>query len=195
MVTSALPVDRHVKFEQVQIRPLHLTDGNGIRRWMRDPTLVRFTVLVPSADCEPQLPYGDETANRYLRTLVNDATRRSFAIELDGQHVGNVGLKDLDLNKRTSECFVEIGENAARGRGVATHAMKRLLDLALFEMELVSVTLGVFEFNVAAARLYRRLGFRDDGSYGRHWADGRFWDVLRMCIEPETWAFSRDEVR
>jgi RimJ/RimL family protein N-acetyltransferase len=164
-----------------------MADALRVRRWMADPAVIRFTVVVPGPEYGPLEPYTVQEADHYLDTLVNDPTRRSFAIELDGLHVGNVGLKDYRPPSRVAECFIELGERGARGKGVGTKAMRLLLDMSFDKLVLEQVRLGVFEFNRPAIKLYRNLGFVDDGRYGWHWADGRFWDVNAMVLERTTW--------
>lgn len=155
---------------------------------MADPSVILFTVLVPGPEYGPVVPYADAAADRYLDLLVSDPDRRSYAIEVDGVHIGNVGLKGYDWEKRTAECFIEIGEAAMRGKGVGSAAMRALLDIAFDKMHLERVRLGVFEFNVAAIQMYRKLGFVDDGVYGSHWVDGRFWAVDAMLMEARHWS-------
>jgi RimJ/RimL family protein N-acetyltransferase len=164
----------------VALRPLTMEDRFGVRRWMSDERVIRFTVLVPGPEYAPANPYSAVAADRYLRTLIHDPARRSFAITLDGVHVGNVGLKDLDELHGRSECFIEIGDENARGRGVGVQAMRELMRYAYGDLGLHALRLGVFEFNTPAIRLYERLGFERAGNYGWHWADQRFWEVLAM---------------
>ena len=175
----------------VTLRPLRMTDAARIRRWMADPAVITYTVVVPGPEYGPLSPYSAEEADQYLETLVRDPSRRSYAIELkeagEARHVGNVGLKDFHPGRAEAECFIELGEKAARGRGVGHRAMKMLLDVAFDELLLDIVRLGVFEFNAPAIALYRRLGFVDDGRYGWHFADGRFWDVNAMSLDRATW--------
>ena len=136
---------------------------------MADPSVILFTVLVPGPEYGPVVPYADAAADRYLDLLVSDPDRRSYAIEVDGVHIGNVGLKGYDWEKRTAECFIEIGEAAMRGKGVGSAAMRALLDIAFDKMHL-------------------ELGFVDDGVYGSHWVDGRFWAVDAMLMEARHWS-------
>jgi len=171
----------------VRLRPLRLTDSTRVRRWMASVDVIRFTVVVPSPDHGPVEPYGPDDADRYLEALVRDPRRRSYAIELDGEHVGNVGLKDYEPGAEEAECFIEIGEDFARGHGVGTRAMVALLDHCFTVLRLARVRLGVFEFNDAALQMYRRLGFVEDGLYGAHHAEGRSWKVLSMCLEAAHW--------
>ncbi len=171
----------------VRLRRLRLSDRPRIRRWMSDPAVIRFTVLVPGPEYGPVEPYDDAAADRYLDLLVRDPDRRTFAIEVAGVHVGNIGLKNHDWENGAAECFVEIGELSVRRQGVGSAAMRALLEIAFQGLRLTRVRLGVFEFNVAAIQLYRKLGFVDDGVYGSHWADGRFWVVNAMAVEAAGW--------
>lgn len=171
----------------VTLRLLTMADAPRVRRWMADPTVIRFTVVVPGPEYGPLLPYSPEEADQYLETLVLDPARRSFAIELNGVHVGNVGLKDWSEGKIEAECFIELGEKSARGRGVGRQAMTLLLEHAFGKLRLERIRLGVFEFNRPAIKLYRSLGFVDVGRYGWHFAEGRFWDVNAMLLDRARW--------
>lgn len=161
---------------------------------MADPRVILFTVVVPAPDYGPVEPYDAASADRYLELLIRDPERRSYAILKDGVHVGNVGLKQIDLRRGTSECFIEIGEVAVRRQGVAAAAMAHLLDVAFDELRLQTVRLGVFEFNDAAIALYRKIGFVDDGRLGDHWYDGRIWAIEAMRIDALGWYQTRASI-
>jgi len=171
----------------VALRPLRLTDRDRVRAWMADPAVIEFTVQVPGPEYGPVVPYSDDEADRYLDMLVRDPDRRSYAIELDSEHVGNVGLKSHDWRLRTAECFIEVGDVPSRRRGVGTRAMSQLLAIAFDECRLRRIRLGVFEFNAPAIALYRKLGFVDDGRHGSHHAHGRIWAVHAMAIDEARW--------
>jgi len=175
----------------VTLRPLRPTDRAAIRRWMADMRVIAFTVVVPAPEYGPVEPYDAASADRYLELLLRDPDRRSYAILRDGVHVGNVGLKHIDLQRGTSECFIEVGEMSARRHGVALAAMAQLLDVAFDVLRLQTVRLGVFEFNAPAIALYKKLGFVDDGRLGDHWADGRVWAVNAMRIDALDWYRAR----
>lgn len=168
--------------EQVTLRPLALADGPRVRRWMADLALIRMTVVVPGPEHGPLAPYTVSEADHYLSTLVCDPSRKSFAIELAGVHVGNVGIKDWRPGALSAECFIEVGEASARGRGVGKRALLRLLEVGFFELGLEVVRLGVFEFNAPAVALYRKVGFVDEGRYGWHWADGHYHEINAMAL-------------
>lgn len=158
---------------------------------MQDPAVVNFTVVVPGPECtDDDCAYVD--ADQYFRRLMFDRKRRAFAIVFNGLHVGNVGLRDLDLDAGVSECFIEIGEAHARGQGVGKEAMRQVLDYAFDDLGLQCVLLGVFEFNTKARALYLHLGFTQSKTpCGLHWSRGRYWDVVRMEMSASTWKAAR----
>jgi RimJ/RimL family protein N-acetyltransferase len=186
-VAAPEPARRPADLEHVALRPLRAIDRPAIRRWMRDPEVIRYTVLVPGPEYAPVRPYPPAAADRYLRTLIGDPARRSYAVVLDDRHVGNVGLKEIDAVRATAECFIEIGETDVRRSGVGTRAMELLCERAFGAMQLTKLRLGVFEFNERALRLYQRLGFSLDGLYGWHFAQGRFWRVHEMSLDRDDW--------
>lgn len=165
-----------------------MSDAAAVRRWMADPAVINFTVVVPGPEYGPVEPYDAASADQYLEVLVKDPERRSFAIIVDGMHIGNVGLKSIDMRARTSECFIEIGEATQRRRGAGAAAMAQLLDLAFDQLGLREVRLGVFEFNDAAIALYRRIGFVDDGLLGTHYLRGRYHAINAMRIDAAMWS-------
>ncbi len=172
---------------RVTLRPLEVGDRFCIRRWMRDPAVISYTVVVSTPDYGAVDPYTVEEADSYLELLMTASDRKSYAILNNGDHVGNVGLKHIDLRGRKAECFIEIGEHSVRRRGVAAQAMRAVLDVAFLELRLDVVSLGVFAFNAAAIGLYRKVGFAETGKLGVHWAEGCAHDIIAMRIDRQRW--------
>jgi sialic acid synthase SpsE/RimJ/RimL family protein N-acetyltransferase len=109
--------------------------------------------------------------------------RRTDRLELvildQGRPVGTIALAAIDLGARTAEYGILIGESEARGRGVAQAASQLLLDFAFGVLGLERVSLGLFADNLAARKLYERLGFTvDDAAQPRQ----KDREVLRMTL-------------
>lgn len=174
----------------VKLRHFIPSDRAAIRRWMKDPSVVDFTVVVPGPECtDDDSAYVD--ADHYFRGLMFDRKRRAFAIIFNGLHVGNAGLRELDIDHGDSECFIEIGEAFARGQGVGKEAMRQVLDYGFEDLGLERIRLGVFEFNTKARALYRQLGFVQTKPCGLHWSRGRYWDVIGMEMSAAQWRSRR----
>jgi RimJ/RimL family protein N-acetyltransferase len=81
--------------------------------------------------------------------------------------VGQVSLYNIDLEKREAEYGrLMIGDNEARGRGLAKRATELLIAWAFNSVGLKRIYLEVFANNRVAVNLYRRSGFVPYGKRG-----------------------------
>lgn len=82
---------------------------------------------------------------------------------------------------------------AEPGSGVGGELLACALDFSFTERNAHRVALHVFETNIRAARLYRKLGFHDDGLLREAilGEDGRFHTMILMSILDREYAASR----
>ncbi|MEI8087953.1 MAG: GNAT family N-acetyltransferase, partial [Paludibacter sp.] len=95
----------------------------------------------------------------YWRKLLNDPRQCVFAINFSGKHVGNCGLKNIDTKSRSCEMWVYVADPSARGRGVASSAVRSLLEKAKNDLLCVNIYLHVLKTNFLAIKLYKNCGF------------------------------------
>lgn len=168
----------------LRLRPVNAGDAERMLAWMLDPA-VRSNVGVRA---EPSL---EATLSWIGRAGADDGTR-AWAIEVDGRHVGNVILDQLDKLVRSVRLSIYIGEHNLRNRGIGV----RTIDLALtdaFETRgLAKVWLTVVLDNVSAIRCYHRCGFRIEGILRQaFYVDGVIKDCLYMGITRTDFAAMR----
>lgn len=107
----------------------------------------------------------------------------------DDRLLGDLNL-DVVYNWMAREAFVGIGVNDRNdwGRGYGSDAMKTALRFAFLELNLLRVSLTVFEYNPRAIRAYEKAGFRHEGRMrGALLKDGKRWDMLYMGILYDDW--------
>ena len=74
--------------------------------------------------------------------------------------VGQIALYNIDWAARRAEFGrLMIGDDAARGKGVATRATRAILDFAFQRWDLDEVWLEMLPGNTRAARVYEMCGF------------------------------------
>jgi len=179
-----------------QLRLLVDDDRQRIVTWLKDPYLVQLTFIVPGPNYSDRVSFSDEAAHRYFETLIQDPKRKTFAMVLNGLHMGTLGLKAIDMNLLKCECFIEVGEPTLRGRGVGTAAMSMMLDYAFSELGLNEVNLDVLEFNLPAIAVYEKLGFEHKGRVGWHYdIENNYRQVLGMNLSRETWLLVRQDLK
>lgn len=176
------------KNASLSLRPLKASDGINVCRWMTSSYILQHSFVVPSPKSVPDDFASIEYASRYFDLLMTDPSRLSFAIVVQGEHIGNIGLKEISADTVVAECFIEIGEHKWRAQGFGIEAMRQLLEFAFYDIGLSRVELDVLEFNFAALKIYHRLGFITTGFSGWHYDEfGQYWRVLKMCLHQSDW--------
>lgn len=105
----------------------------------------------------------------------------AFAILLSGEHVGNVVLDQHDAWLGTARFSLYLG--AARGQGVGKTASRLALRHGFGERDLHKIWLTVHCENLPAIKLYRSLGFVQEGILRDEFRIGdRRLDALRMGL-------------
>jgi RimJ/RimL family protein N-acetyltransferase len=108
-----------------------------------------------------------------------------YLIFLDGQLIGemNYMVNPSHLYKKesgTAWIGITIGEPEGRGKGIGFKAIQ-YLEEEIKKQGLYRVELGVFEFNIQAQNLYRKLGYEEIGRIENFtfWQD-KMWKDIRM---------------
>jgi ribosomal-protein-alanine N-acetyltransferase len=104
-------------------------------------------------------PYTIEDAEHWVRHCVRALPATDFAIEVDGEASGGIGVVLCDDVERISaELGFWLGETVW-GRGVMTDAVSAFVPWAFERFNLQRVYAHVFERNPASARVLEKAGF------------------------------------
>lgn len=123
----------------------------------------------------------------YKTRLAHDETEASarsvrFVIDVDGIGVGSVSLFDFDELARHAEVGIALVAEA-RGKGIGTAAISRIVEFAFLRCNLRRVHLQVIGSNLGAIRAYEKAGFVIEGRQRQHaWVRGKYEDILIMGI-------------
>jgi RimJ/RimL family protein N-acetyltransferase len=104
-------------------------------------------------------PYTIEDAEHWVRHAMRALPATDFAIDVDGQAVGGIGLvlRD-DVDRVSAELGFWLGE-AFWGRGIMTDAVSVFVPWAFGRFHLTRIFAQVFAFNHASARVLEKSGF------------------------------------
>lgn len=129
-----------------------------------DPDVVRFT-RIP----EPVPPGFARTWLAAYEDARREGTREAFAIVgAGGGFLGIAVAPRIDRETRTAELGY-ITASAARGRGVATEALRRLTEWAFAELEMERLELLISVGNPASKRVAERVGYVREGILRSLW--------------------------
>ena len=160
---------------EVTIRPITYDDTENIVRW-------RNSEYVNSRFIDRRM-FTKESHEAWLKNYVETGKVAQFIILLNGEPVGSVYLRDIDLNKKEAEYGIFIGEESARGKGVGTKSAILILKYAFEELGLEKIFLRVLKDNPGAVRSYEKAGFKKNDRTEILNINGEMCEVIFMELE------------
>lgn len=167
--------------------------GGVIRSWRSDDALAlarhanNRRVWANLRDRFPS-PYTLDDADGWLRHCARAVPATDFALDVDGEAVGGIGVVlRSDVERVDAEVGYWLGE-AHWGKGVMSGAMQVFAPWALERFNLARLHAHVFHFNAASARVLEKAGFTLEGRL-RHSAvkDGSLIDQLLYARLRDPW--------
>jgi len=124
-------------------------------------------------------PYHLEDAVGWIDTCLGQEPETNFAIEVEGQTVGGIGLiLGSDVERITAEVGYWLGK-ACWGRGVMTEALVAFRDYSLQRYSLTRLHARTYDWNPGSARVLEKSGFEYEGRLRRSaLKDGQIIDQL-----------------
>ncbi|MFN2383863.1 MAG: GNAT family N-acetyltransferase [Gemmatimonadota bacterium] len=131
-------------------------------------------------------PYTEGDAKRWLRVASREDPGMNFAIAVDGEAVGGIGLgAQPDVFRRS----VEIGYWLGRpywGRGIMTEAVRAVTAYGFATLDVGRIFAGVFDWNPASARVLEKAGYTFEARLRRDVTkDGHTLDRLMYAVTRE----------
>jgi len=104
-------------------------------------------------------PYSKKDAKEWLALVKQQRTVTTFCVEADGEMAGSVGftMKE-DVYRKSVEIGYFIGEEYW-GKGIATEAIKQLIEYIQKNFDVVRIYAEVFEYNKASMKVLENNGF------------------------------------
>jgi len=173
--------------DKVVLRGKRREDAEADYSWRKDPEL---------ASCDAAKPIST-TLEDFLALYEDDLShptpfRRTFAVDdMEGRHIGNVMLYNIDLLKREAEIGITIGDRGYWNRGYGADALGALVEYIFTDTALTRVYLKTLDWNVRAQRSFNKAGFVQYGTSRR--SNGIF---ILMEMHRSDWeARERGDVR
>lgn len=143
--------------KNIYLRALSPNDAKGsYPHWLNDPEVTKY-------NSHGDVLYTQQMALDYIDMAANSPTHCVFAIirKSTQQHLGNISLQAIDLNLRSAEFAILIGEPSVYGKGIGYEAGKLLLDYGFETLSLSHIYCGTSENNAAMQRLALKLGMKE----------------------------------
>ena len=142
--------------------------------WIQDTELRNDFLLTLSVDVQ--------THEKWYNNYIEDQTQNIYAIVANGIHVGNIGLKFIDLSNNNAETWIYIGDASYKGQGVAYKSYQELFN-KISHSKLNKIYAHVADFNLSSLKLYEKLGFELEGTLRKQVRlNDQYIDLIRLSI-------------
>ena len=162
---------------RVRLRALCAADVDGpYLAWFNDGEVSRL-------NSHHVFPYTRDAALRWVAALPDRRDALVLAIELDGRHVGNISLQDIDAVGRSAELAIVVGDRTVWGKGIGLEAAQVLVAHGFSALNLHRIGCGTVAANVGMRRIAERLGMTQEGVRREAvWTDGGYHDVIEFGL-------------
>ena len=163
---------------------MHIT----LRPWSLDdlPDLVRFANNFEIAkfltDKFPH-PYSEDAGRQFVAHATEAIPTQIFAIALDGQAVGAVGLHtQQDVHRKNMEMGYWLGQ-PFWGQGIMSVVVPQMVDYGFRTFDITRIFARAYGPNIASQRVLEKAGFALEGRFEKTiFKNGEFLDELIYAI-------------
>lgn len=163
--------------DNIYLRILEEEDIPMTTKWINDPEISEIMGYLPVKSFYSQL--------QWFKNSVQREDRHIFAIveNKTDEHIGNVGLGNIDFINRHCMFNIFIVKNSNRSKGIGTEATKLALSFAFNKLNMNKVYLRTSERFIEANKMYQKLGFVKEGTMREHYfTNGHYEDKLMYSI-------------
>ncbi len=160
----------------IGIEPLAPEQFETVAGWLSSPEINQWLTS----------EWRNRTVDKVLMGVaVRNRKNRFYVARADGEACGVVALADIDAGDKTAMIWYVLGARALGGRGIATHAVRELVQIAFEELGLESVYAWIMEDNTPSRRVLEKAGFREAGrirratAHGGRQVDRVYFDMVR----------------
>jgi len=129
-----------------------------------------------------------EEHQQWIKKLRTKNTAKAWIIIYDERPAGLVSLSNIDYKNKNAEWGFYIAEESARGKGIGSATLYKLMEYVFDEMKFKKMSTMVLENNPGALELYEKFGFKKEGTLKERLVrDGERINIFLMGISADEW--------
>ncbi len=148
---------------EVLLRAVEPCDIEVLYRWENDPEIWRVSNTIT--------PFSKFILEKYIETAhldIYQAKQLRLMIDIPGKKgeprtVGTVDLFDFDPFHNRAGVGILIGDKSDRNKGIATLALRKLIDYSFNTLQLHQLYCNITRGNNDSLRLFKKCGFKVTG--------------------------------
>ena len=168
--------------KRLTLRPVRPSDAPLFQHHITQKTISQWMFSLP----KPYPPNGAIQHIRKSRRQMKKGTDYSFAILLNKQLIGTIGLHEIDPTHKGAKIGYWLAQDYW-GRGLMSEALQLVLRFA-FSLGLHRVYASAFVHNHPSRRVLEKAGFHQEGLARQSFWDGKWRDVAQYGLLKEEFA-------
>jgi RimJ/RimL family protein N-acetyltransferase len=189
-MTVPLFLTRPIRTDRLVLRPFDHGDLEGLFDMQSRPEVARYLYWEPRTRAEVSATIEQKIA---CRRIVGEGDVLSLAVNMadGGPAIGDLMLRYSSAAHGQAEVGYILHPDL-QGRGLATEAVRALVDLAFDGLDVHRVHAQLDARNSPSARLLERLGLRREAHLVQNeWVKGEWTDEVIFGVLAAEWAASR----
>lgn len=176
-----MPYYKKLVGKKCYLSPCRPNDAEKWAEWFND-----LAVTIPLGD-EAYLPSTLEGEQETVASMLKNRDHVFSIVDLTSDTlIGRCLLFGIGPVDRTAMFGIMIGEKSYWGQGYGQEATRLMLDYGFNLLNLNSIMLGVFAFNIQAINCYLKVGFKEIGRRRQaRIIGGKKYDAILMDILAE----------
>ena len=140
--------------KKVQLRPRKIEDCHNEYRWRTDEELCRLDATIPVS-----FTYAD-FLDRYSIELEYPGLTYTLAVDsLEGTHIGECSLFNIDFVDNSTEIGILIGEKTYWDKGYGADAIETFVQHIFNASDIETIALRTLDWNTRAHKCFEKCGF------------------------------------
>lgn len=165
-----------------QLRPWKISDLDSLVKYANNKDIAKYMT-----DKFP-FPYAESNGRAFIEFATKDDPIHIFAIDIDGQAVGGIGIHPQDDIRRKN---AELGYWLAEpfwGKGIISSAIKQIIDFAFETYDIDRVFACPFGTNIASQKVLEKNHFILEGRIEKSLIkNGELEDELIYAVRRDKW--------
>tara|TARA_B100001250_G_C19805474_1_gene793107 strand:+ start:1170 stop:2462 length:1293 start_codon:yes stop_codon:yes gene_type:complete len=127
--------------------------------WFQDPVVKKFITFQPST--------FEEFKHDVLDKMNSKRSIFFSILNNKKKHIGNIFIHDLNISNNSAYLGILIGDPKSRGKGAGEECIKAIAKYLYKKYNILNLYLGVDTRNLAAKKLYSKIGFIKISTFGK----------------------------
>ena len=152
-------------------------------KWFNDPDVTAYMN-------KGQIKNTIQKQLEFYKKVAESKNDLVFAIcnRKNGQHIGTIGLHDINLKKESAQFGIVIGEKNFWGKGIGSVAWRMMINYGFSDLRLTIIDTTIFAKNIASIKIAKKGGFQTIKLLKNDVEkNGKMYDRVYMVLNQNNW--------